>query len=187
MTVGSSSDDFEVAAYFGARPSASTPGEAAEGTCVGDACCYYPSSTPWGYGTLSAGTVSVTDGASTLVALDPADASAGYATVTSPAWRPGDVLSVSATGGEIASFVGLVAVPEPILFASPAAWDATALSTSADLTFSWTPVPDERTSAHESTIEHRGNPDLGNSLGERGALVRQSRRTRGVPSRNSDP
>jgi hypothetical protein len=140
MTVGSSSDDFEVAAYFGARPSASTPGEAAEGTCVGDACCYYPSSTPWGYGTLSAGTVSVTDGASTLVALDPADASAGYTTVTSPAWRPGDVLSVSATGGEITSFAGLVAVPEPILFASPAAWDATALSTSADLTFSWTPA-----------------------------------------------
>jgi hypothetical protein len=110
------------------------------GTKVG-ACCYRPASgtapTP-----AYAGTITVSDGATTLVTLTAPDYVASSMATTTLTWAPGDTLKVSAAGGAIDAFTYSEVAPAVITGVTPSFTTPVAVSTSKDFVVTWTPNGD---------------------------------------------
>jgi hypothetical protein len=130
---------------FFANPGATST--ACQGTTSGR-CCYQAGSggsTVDGGTTalVSAGTITVKDGNTTIASLSPgANGSYNASSYANPSltWNPGDTLGVSAAGGTVHPFNGTITTPAPVTGVSPAMSSANiTISQSTDFTLSWTP------------------------------------------------
>jgi hypothetical protein len=100
-------------------------------------CCFYPANGGSSGVDVGAGTITVTDGSTTLVTYDETDA--GYIEGTPAAWMPGDMLGFSATGDVVHAFTGTSAAPATLVLTSPAPMGSpVAIPLSSDLALQWT-------------------------------------------------
>jgi hypothetical protein len=125
---------------------------AAYGTCAGAAetvgdCCYFPPSPPPGLQPFDSGSPVVDQTAGVITLVDTTSkahigsfhyVTDGYPTMTFPApvWAPGDILTVSATGGQISAFT----VSAPALI-PPIGQVPSSISLTHDFQITWQPDP----------------------------------------------
>jgi hypothetical protein len=132
--------------------------DACGGTMVG-ACCF---GNPTGkvHLPLTAGTLTVTDGAKTLASLASPYVASSMSTATLT-WKPGDTLLVAATGGGIDAFSISVGTPELLTGISPSLSASLAVSTSADLIVSWDPGAESCSKITFGLSQGAGMPNIG--------------------------
>jgi hypothetical protein len=126
---------FDALGLFQATPK--TPPSECPGTKVGS-CCYTPpaSSLP----TFEpAGNITVADGSTTLVTMMPPGYTASSLSDATLQWKPGDTLTITASGGTVDAFTAMVTAPSHLVGLSPAFTAPLAVSLKSDLVVSWTP------------------------------------------------
>ena len=108
------------------------------GTMMG-ACCYEmtPSAT---LTAATAGTVTVTDGTTTLGTLTGPTYVASSGMTSTFTWTPGTVLKISSSGGMVDAFTGMVAAPALLAGVTPALTGTVNVPLKSDLVVSWTPA-----------------------------------------------
>jgi len=110
--------------------------DACNGMMVG-ACCYQtPASTPPG---ISAGTLTVTDGSTTLATLMSPEYASSSELDKSVMWAPGDTIKIAGSGGMFDAFSLSVVTPSLLSGVKPALSAALTVPTSSDLVVTWTP------------------------------------------------
>ncbi len=130
----------------------STPTCPATGTASGSCCYLPPAATDGGVATdggatetaASAGTITIKDGNANVAALNPLTGG-GYGITgngtnnPSVTWKPGDVLSISASGGTVEAFTGSLTTVDDFAGVTPTlSTTATTVPLASDLTISWT-------------------------------------------------
>jgi hypothetical protein len=149
---------FTITGAFGPAPTATPTAPMCPATGVSSgSCCYIPPAVASDAGTttdagstamaLSAGTITIKDGAANVAALNPLANGGGYGitgngTTTNPSvkWTPGDKLSISASGDTVAAFSGSLTTVDDFAGVTPALslTTATTVPLSADLVIAWT-------------------------------------------------
>jgi len=156
-TIAGTTTVYTISGGFVATPDVSIPDASAAATCpttgtVSGSCCYLPAAAPSDAGAAdagtvtfdSAGTITVTDGATSIASLMPGTNGAyGISSANNPSikWTGGDTLDFSATGGTVGAFTGTLVTVADFAGVTPALsyTTATTVPLTADLDVKWTP------------------------------------------------
>jgi len=136
VTDGTAAAVYEALGQF--ETSATAP---SSGTCTGTkvgACCY-GTTTGTAPTPASAGDITITDGAKTLVTLMSPGYAATSATDATLTWAAGATLKITAAGATVDGFTTDIVAPAPFAALTPAFGTTLDVSTSKDLVVTWTP------------------------------------------------
>jgi hypothetical protein len=140
---------------FRDRPDGGSP--QCTGMTMGN-CCY--STPPAATAMVSAGTVTVDDGTTTIATLMSPDYVASSSETATFTWAPGDTLKVSATGAAFDAFSVKVKAPALLVVTQPAFTGALAVPLNADYVVTWTPSAETCSQVEFGLSQGTGMPSI---------------------------
>ena len=115
----------------------SAPPQGCTGTQMGPCC--YETTAPATLMPASAGTITISDGTTTLGTLTSPSYVVSNGSVSSFTWTPGTVLKITSSGGTIDAFTATVVAPGLLAGVTPSLGAALTVSLKSDFVLSWTP------------------------------------------------
>ena len=140
---------------FRDRPDGGSP--QCTGTMMGS-CCY--STSPPATAMVSAGTVTVDDGTTTIATLTSPDYLASSSETATFTWAPGDTLKVSATGAAFDAFSVKVKAPALLVVTQPSFTGPLAVPLNADYVVTWTPSAETCSQVELGLSQGTGMPSI---------------------------